>query len=43
MGENFRELLKVGLSQSKLLRIVGNDNDTPTDNNAVVLKATFHG
>ena len=42
-GENFRELLKVGLSQLKLSRLVGNDNDTPIDNDAAVLNENFRG
>ena len=41
MGENFRELLKVRFSRLKLSRIVGNDNDTPIDNDAAVLHENF--
>ena len=40
-GENFRELLKVGLLRLKLSRIVGNNNETPIDNDAVVLNKNF--
>ena len=43
MGENFRELLKVGFLRLKLSRLAGNDNDTPIDNDANVLNENFHG
>ena len=43
MGENFRELLKVGFSQLELSRTVGNDNDRPIDNDAAVLNENFLG
>ena len=43
MGENFRELLKVGFSRLKLSRIMGNSNNTPIDNDAVVLNENFCG
>ena len=42
MGENFHELLKVKFSHLKLSRIVGNDNDTPIDDTAV-LNENFRG
>ena len=40
-GGNVCELLEVRLLQFKHSRIVGNNNDMPIDNNAVVLKETF--
>ena len=40
-GKNFRKLLKVGFSGSKLSRTAGNDNNMPIDNDAAVLNENF--
>ena len=42
-GENFHVLLKVGFSRLQLSRIVGNDYDTPVDNNGTVLNEKIRG
>ena len=42
-GGNLNELLKVGFSLIKLSQIVGENNDTPSNNNAAVLSEIFHG
>ena len=42
-GENFRELLKVGFLRLELSQIVGNDSDTPIDNDTTALNENFYG
>ena len=40
---NFLELLKVRFLRLELSRIVGNNNDTPIDNDAATLNGNFQG